>query len=375
VILYLDALFAERQRRAVAPSREIPGTLSKLYLQAMRAHDRPAALRSWAGDHWDDTPDWRLDRQVIRLGLFMRERAGLQPGDAVVLLAPLCREWLLADWAAAVQGAVSIALDLSLPDTLLADALAAAAPRIALVADTALAVRLGRLRDRVPGLGTVVALDSRHSSADAVPLDEVLDLGGTLDTPERANAFRAQARTVAADAPALRHASRDGQGRLRWVTLTQGAVTKHLQGLWVRHPAQRGDVAYVAAPEVTLRARLALYALVADGYTTVALGTAERAIEEITTLRPHVIVASPDVLARAANAPSAVVASGGGMRKWLPRLAALVPGGMWQRGRRAPRAWLGGRVRWVSSIADAGWGAGADGTGAVESTEAIEVGG
>src|SRR6266516_785383 len=126
------AWIAGHHRPAPPPARGAE-TVSELYLAAMREHDRKSVTLHWSGDRWEETPDWRLDRQVIRLALYLRERAGVGPGERVVILSPLRREWLLADWAACAQGAAAVAIDPDTPTPALAAALEEIAPRAAFV--------------------------------------------------------------------------------------------------------------------------------------------------------------------------------------------------------------------------------------------------
>ncbi len=100
----------EGRARVVRLGSEAPATLSRAYVSAMREHDRKATLLHWTGGRWQETPDWRLDRLVIRLSLYLRERAGLLPGERVAVLSPLRWEWLLAEWSAVAQGAVAVAV-------------------------------------------------------------------------------------------------------------------------------------------------------------------------------------------------------------------------------------------------------------------------
>jgi hypothetical protein len=96
-------------------------------------------------------------------------------------------------------------------------------------------------------------------------------------------------------------------------------------------PASEGDVAYLDAPRVTLRKRLALAAFVGDGHTTTALGREGMAAEDVAELRPHKVLASEPWLAAACD--------GRGPR-W--------PAGLDRRqARRRVQDALGGRLRWV----------------------------
>src|SRR5438105_4601255 len=62
-------------------------TLPRLFLRAMRTHHRSAALLYRDGERWREVPDWRFERQVIRLALFLRDRAALAPGDHLVIVS------------------------------------------------------------------------------------------------------------------------------------------------------------------------------------------------------------------------------------------------------------------------------------------------
>src|SRR6266576_2047565 len=110
-LAYLDSLLVEVQASDVTPGRAVPDTLNLLHAQAMREHARGSALLYREDVNWQPTPDWRLDRQVIRLALALRERVGVEPGQRIALLSELRPEWLVADLAALGLGAVSVAID------------------------------------------------------------------------------------------------------------------------------------------------------------------------------------------------------------------------------------------------------------------------
>lgn len=363
ILGYLDSLFVEGGKREIAPRRDLPATLNQLYARAMREHAREHALLAPAAAGWSGMPDWRLDRHVIRVALYLRERLGIEPGQRVVLLSELRPEWLVADLAALGVGAVSIAIDPRLERNELAAALEDAAPRFTFISAAAQRA-LERLDGRAPPQGQVIALDAAGAPDGAMTLQAVLDLGGILDTPERAQAHRAEARAVGAAQPAVRHWRRRAHGAGDWIELSQGDVIERLRTGWLGEWAQAGDVAYVADPGVSLMSRLALYAFLGDGYTTTALAAGAGTLDEAAALRPAALVAPPELLAAAvevararaearrdgagqAAAQQAVQGGGGG--GWLQRVAALAPRRSARRKGDALRSALGGRVRRIGS--------------------------
>lgn len=346
VVMYLDSLFAEHRERETRAPAPLPATLSRLYLQAMREHDRKALLRQWRAGAWQAVPDWRFDRQVIRLALYLRERVGVGDGDRVAIVSELRPEWLVADFAASGLGAIAVGIDPDPPEAL-AGALVETAPRVTVVSAPGWqALEAGGAR---PHAGQVIALDPVPAGDEAIPLAAALDLGGILDTAERAQSFRARARDLAPEAPAVQHYCRDAGGGLEPVELSQGEVIERLRRDWLRHPAQPGDVGYVTGPAVTLAARLALYAWVGDGYTTAVLGTPGRELAEIAELRPHKVVVPAallaEVMARRAGADAG--GDGGADGGWLDRAVRLLPGRRARRHRQAAREAFGGQARWI----------------------------
>lgn len=347
LIMYLDSLVAEGGDREVKLARVLPPTLTQLYLHAMREHARPSLLLHWREDRWQAVPDWRFDRQVIRLALYLRERVGVGAGDRVAVISELRPEWLLADLAATGLGAVSVVLDPGFPAAALASALAEAAPR-AVFASTAALVKLGTGDGRGAVAGELIAFDEVPSAGAAQSLVAVLDLGGTLDTAERAQDFRGRAREIQPSHPALRHCWWTRDGRIETVDLTQGEVIERLHRDWMREPARAGDVALVAAPAVSLGARLALYGFLGDGVTTTVLAVPGREASDLADHHPHKIVAPgavlAEVLARGVPGPAVASHRGGG---WLRGTARLAVPGRTRRHRRAIRDALGGRARWI----------------------------
>ena len=325
-------------------------TLGAVHLGAMRQHDRKAVLLHRDGERWEETPDWRLDRHVIRLGLYLRERAGVEPGQRVIVASPLRREWLLADLAAVVQGAVAVALDpgLALPE--LALALTRAAPRAVFVSGEPMLDQLRRAwRDGgFPSLASVISFDGPLDGAAA--LSEVLDLGGTLDTAERAVAFRARAREVTPTDCALEYVERSGDGSASFGSLTHGEAVGYLRALWSGEPARKGDLAYVSGDAVSTGLRLALHAFAGDGTTTLAFGSAGQEDVEIAALRPHKIVAPASALEAAMARDAARGTGPSGLRGWLDHALTWIP--LYRpRGGEESRGALGGRARWIRSTA------------------------
>ncbi len=242
-------------------------TLGQIHLTAERSHDRAAVVRRWSGDRWEETPDWRFHRHVLRIALYLDERVGLREGDRVAIVAPLGTEALVADWASVSLGLATVAID---PDATLPQLTAVwrrIAPRVAFVAGDA----ADRVSQMPSGTGPerVIVLGGPARTGRDASFSEALDLGGTLDTAERANAFRARVRDVSPDRPMVGFAEHDGA----WRFMSQRDVVARLRRRWSSAPPRKGDLAPAPCGTPTLKERIELYGFVGDGLTCTVLPT------------------------------------------------------------------------------------------------------
>jgi hypothetical protein len=326
---------------ALSQSSE-PENLGLLHLAVERKHDRSSVLRRRNVAAWQDTPDWRFHRHLMRIGLYLRERCHLAVGDRVAVVSALRPEWAVLSWGALTQGAAIATLDPAMPDAELGAQLVALAPRVVFVsidcADRVVACLAG-----VRSAGTVVVLDG-EGTGKGLSWTEVLDLGGSLDTAERANAYRAHLRALPPETPALGYAV-GSNGSASWRFLSHREVVRRVQRVWTRSRIARGDVAYLTGEVPSLATSVALLAFTGDGYTQVVIGTKGNDLEEIAMTRPHKIVAPVESVRRIMESSPEPASSRWG--KWM----AYAPLPAFLRGDEdaTPPSALGGRARWLST--------------------------
>ena len=332
MLLYITAedVFgsAPPERRGPRPLHRIPETVAGLFDLGLRHHVREAAMLWPTDGDFESVPDWKLDRLAIRIALFGREKAGVEPGERLAVVGRLGWLWPVVDFAAMGFGAIPVGIEHDLPDRAAAEVLAEAQPRLVFTTDDESAAQMARLaRDGALGEATVVA-EALDADRRVLPLRRLLDDGSILDTPERAQSFRAVSRQVGPGSEAVWHAGPEGL-----VRLTHAEAMRTIEpGLRAR-PAQKGDLAYVGGPRVDLATRLALAVFVGDGLTTTALGEGERPDRDVAALRPHKLIVSPGWL-------EAVCRDQG--PRWPVGLDRP-----WARRRMTLR--LGGRLRWAET--------------------------
>src|SRR5262245_57955014 len=242
MLLYVTT--GEPQDKEARPLHTIPKTVCGLYDMGMREHSRKALLLHREGDNWVETPDWRFDRLVIRIAVYARERFDLKAGERLAIMGPLSPLWLAGEFAILGLAGAAVALSPALSDEEIVRALWTTKARLALATDGECGARLLRLRARAEALETVIGPDGAGNGDGAfLGLGPFFELADTLDTAERAQAFRAIARAVEPDVVALWHFAPGIAPMTHGLTHAQAmsAIREHLLAL----PAHAGDLAYV----------------------------------------------------------------------------------------------------------------------------------
>src|SRR4029453_18741663 len=97
-----DVLGSAPDPRRPGPLHGAPATLGALYDRGMRHHARRAVLQC---AELQAAPDWRLDRLLIRIALYGREKLGLEPGTRAVVFGRLGWLWPARGWPVEGVGA------------------------------------------------------------------------------------------------------------------------------------------------------------------------------------------------------------------------------------------------------------------------------
>lgn len=338
----------ERPPRPADAMAAVPETLNQLFRMASLAEGRRSVLLRRGKPGWRPLSDERLARRVSWLAQYLREVFGIRLGDRVAIASGLRQEWLLADLAIMTLGAVSVAIEPDLPGAILQRALHDTRPRLLFASGPVLRklrVVYGHVAPQVP----VIAFDGRGDWDAPVALTAALDAGSVLDTPARSRALRQAAWDVDPDTAACCHYVGYLRGHVECVELSHAEAMVRVAGDRPRHSDTAGERVYVTGPTVTLRTRLALYAAIGDGHSSLVLGTPGLELEEIRALRPEKLVASPGLLEQALGRVRRVWwPQAGKLGAWAGDTLRRVVIGRARAERRGLRAALGGRVRWIA---------------------------
>jgi long-chain acyl-CoA synthetase len=157
-----------------------PATLTDLFYTAV-ARDKPTHLQykppaaSWKGL---SSAEFRLAVEQLSEGLV---DLGVQPGDKVAILSENCPEWAIVDFAVLAAQAVDAPIYPTLTAAQVAYILNDSEAKVAVVSNAAQAQKLAGIRDQVPGLQHVIAIQEQgHFPAGTLAFAEVRARGREL---------------------------------------------------------------------------------------------------------------------------------------------------------------------------------------------------
>ena len=172
------------------------GTLTALFLDALRKHDRPdALLHRVATNSWRPISHRTVLERVRRVALGLRE-LGIARGDRVAILSENRPEWAIADYACLTAGLTDVPIYPTLPAEQIPYILNDSGAVALFVSTTLQAEKVASIRAQAPGVRFVIAFDEGARALADLTLADVESRGMGIDTPAAAEAWEREARAV-----------------------------------------------------------------------------------------------------------------------------------------------------------------------------------
>jgi len=180
------------------PRDSEPGTLTRLFFDALSRHDKPDALQVKVNGVYQPISSRTLGERVRRVALGLQE-LGIQPGDRVGILSENRPEWAIADYACLTASLTDVPLYPNLPPDQACYILRDSGAVAVFVSDEKQAAKVAAARSSVPQLRHVITFASApHEGADFT-LAEVEARGAAVDDEARRARYREHALAVKPD--------------------------------------------------------------------------------------------------------------------------------------------------------------------------------
>jgi long-chain acyl-CoA synthetase len=177
------------------PRNSQPGTLTQLFFDAVRRHDKPDALQYKVDGAYRPISSRALEERVRRTALGLAE-LGVQQGDRVAILSENRPEWAVADYACLTACLTDVPLYPSLPPEQAAYMIRDSGAVAVFVSGATQAAKMAAVRATCPTLRHVITFaPERHAGAD-LTLAELEARGAIVDDAPRRAAYQARAAAV-----------------------------------------------------------------------------------------------------------------------------------------------------------------------------------
>ena len=178
--------------------RPEPGTLTRLFLDAVRTHDKPDAMLYKANGEWRPIAHRTVLERVRRIALGLQE-LGVQRGDRVGILAENRPEWAMADYGCLSIGVASVPIYPTLPAEQIPHLLNDSGATALFVSTPVQAAKLRAVRAQCPGLKHVIGMDAGAADGCDLTLAELEARGAAVESAERNARWEREALAVQPD--------------------------------------------------------------------------------------------------------------------------------------------------------------------------------
>ena len=327
-------------------------TLAELPFHFVGRHPRPALMRRCRGDGVEELSTQELFDRIRDLSLGLGA-LGVGPGDRVAILSDSRPEWVVADLAALVAGAVTAPIYPTLPEAQVRYILADSGARVAVVADETQAAKVRAVWDELPELSAMVIMDPAADAAageesgsgrEELSLAEATDRGHRRLMTEDGlgREYKERATAIAPDQLATIIYTSGTTGEPKGVMLTHGNVASNVMagGSVVRVDSEDAALSFLPLSHAFERAVVFLYLY--QGVTVTFAESLDTIARDLGAVRPTVMTGVPRVYEKFHARVHEAVAGAPAIRRRLFHWAVGV-------GLRRARADLAGRSASLST--------------------------
>jgi long-chain acyl-CoA synthetase len=307
------------------PRNTPPGTLTRLFFDAVARHDKPDALQVKVDGVYHPISSRTLADRVRRLALGLHE-LGVKPGERVAIFSENCPEWALADYACLTASLTDVPLYPNLPSEQAAYIIRDSGAVAIFVRDAAEAAKIAEARATCPALRTVITFAAeRHAGVDRT-IAEVEQLGEGVDDDARRAAYRERALAVQPDDLATLIYTSGTTGQPKGVMLTHDNLYSNVMAATLAIPFEGKDTGLSFLPLSHIFERMAGHYLMFHVGCSIAYAESIDTVPlDLQTVRPTLVLSVPRLYEKMYARVLENALSGGAIKKriffWARRVA------------------------------------------------------
>ncbi len=266
-------------------------TLNELYAHAVTNHPQSAMFRHKLDGKWQDVSTTEVAQAVLELSQGLVS-LGVEPASRVALLSENRLEWALADLASLTAGAIVVPVYPSLMAHQIEYILRNCEPTAIFCSTAEQADKIVAIAENVPSLRSIITFD-RVDKADVLPLAKVRELGQVQHRNHPEDAERRRSAVEEGDVATIIYTS-GTTGNPKGVMLSHRNIVQNvLAGLSVLD-VRPEDTCLSFLPLSHIFERMAgYYVMMHQGATIAYAQTVETVAEDMTVVKPTVMVSVP----------------------------------------------------------------------------------
>jgi len=171
------------------PRNSSPGTLNRLFFEAVQKFDKPDALQVKSGGSYVPIAHRTLAERVQRVALGLMA-LGAKRGDRVAILSENGPEWAIADYACLTAALTDVPLYPNLPPEQAAYILRDCGATAIFVSTAEQAAKIQRIRTECPALRSVIGFGTARDPGVDLTIAEVEAKGASTETAVSIAAYR-----------------------------------------------------------------------------------------------------------------------------------------------------------------------------------------
>jgi long-chain acyl-CoA synthetase len=275
------------------PRGSEPGTLTRLFFDALSRHDKPDALQVKVNGVYQPISSRTLGDRVRRVALGLQE-LGIQPGERVGILSENRPEWAIADYACLTASLTDVPLYPNLPPDQACYILRDSGAVAVFVSDEKQAAKIAAARASVPSLRHVITFAATpHADADFT-LAEVEARGAAVDDEARRTRYRDHALAVKPDDLATLIYTSGTTGEPKGVMLTHDNLYSNTMTAAVQIPFAGKDVCLSFLPLSHIFERMAGHYLMLHVGCSIAYAESMDTVPvDMQIVRPTIVLSVP----------------------------------------------------------------------------------
>jgi len=226
--------------------RPAPGTLNKLFFDAISQYNRPDALQVKSAGAYRPISHSEVAGRVRHAARGLQS-LGVRRGDRVAILSENRPEWAIADYASLTAGLTDVPIYPTLPADQIAYILKDSGAVAIFVSDRAQAEKVKEIRGQLPALRAVIGFDDIPALTD-MSITELEKRGAQGETEETSARYRAEALSVKPDDIATIIYTSGTTGEPKGVMLSHDNIYSNVAATRTAIPFDGRDVALSFLP-------------------------------------------------------------------------------------------------------------------------------